>query len=133
MHFYLSAIKPVMGIIVYFFDSPKDLGSYVEQQLKEARGLILSHSHRLEEARKKFDSRTKGGTKSRQSEVAGFRVLVNPTADYELQILDEAVKSTQEKIEVLERVRKELIPSLKETRVTAILDDGIPTAFMCDY
>ena len=67
---------------------------------------------------------------TRQMDIAGFKVLVNPTANYELNLLDEATKSVQEKIESLERIRKQFIPSLKNGKIAAILDDGIPTAFM---
>jgi hypothetical protein len=119
-----------MGITVHFFDSSKDLGGYIEQQLKQARDLMLSHSRRLEETRKKFDGAQAKGGKSRQSEVAGFRVLVNPTADYELKILDEAIRSCQERIEALERAKGQLLPTLGGTRVAAIFEEGIPTAFM---
>lgn len=128
-----------MGIVISFFDSIEDLSRHMDQQLAETRKVLLSHSKKVDEARKKFDEagmgredkkkwEGQGGTK--QTEVSGFKVLVNPTANYELNLLDEAIRSAQQKIEALERVTKQLLPSLKNGRIAAIFDDGIPTAFM---
>jgi hypothetical protein len=128
-----------MGIIISFFESREDLSRYIEQQLSEAKNTLLSHSRRLSEAQKRFDLEG-GGQDSKkkrekqndtkQSDIGGFKVLINPTANYELNLLDEATKSVQEKIEVLEKVRNQFLPNLKNGKISAIFDDGIPTAFM---
>ena len=128
-----------MGIIISFFESREDLSKYVEQQLAEAKNTLLSHSRRLSEAQKRFDLEGRGQDSkkkrekqndTKQSDIAGFKVLINPTANYELNLLDESTKSVQEKIEVLERVRNQFLPNLKNGKISAIFDDGIPTAFM---
>ena len=128
-----------MGIIISFFESKEDLSKYIEQQLTEAKNTLLSHSRRLSEAQKRFDLEGRGQDSkkkrekqndTKQSDIAGFKVLINPTANYELNLLDEATKSVQEKIEVLERVRNQFLPNLKNGKISAIFDDGIPTAFM---
>lgn len=128
-----------MGIIISFFESTEDLSKYVELQLAEAKNTLLSHSSRVSEAQKRLEQsgvgnggKKKHGIQSdtKKTEIAGFKVLINPTANYELNLLDEAIRSAQQKIEVLERVTKQLLPSLKNGRIAAILDDGIPTAFM---
>ena len=132
-------IETRMGIVILFFESIEDLSRYIEQQLVEAKSTLLSQSRRLSEAQKRFDMERVGQdtakkrekqSNTRQMDIAGFKVLVNPTANYELNLLDEATKSVQEKIESLERIRKQFISSLKNGKIAAILDDGIPTAFM---
>jgi hypothetical protein len=52
---------------------------------------------------------------------------------YELNILDEAVSSAQDRIDVLERAKKELLPAIREdnAKIAVIFDDGVPEAFMC--
>ena len=128
-----------MGIIILFFETREDLSKYAELQLTEAKNTLLSHSRRLSEAQKRADLEGGGQNNkkkqdkqndTRQTDIAGFKVLINPTANYELNLLDEATKSVQEKIEVLERIRKQLLPGLKNGKIAAVLDDGIPTAFM---
>lgn len=128
-----------MGIIISFFESTEDLSRYVELQLAEAKNTLLSHSSRVSEAQTRLEQSGVGNdgkkkhaiqSDTKKTEIAGFKVLINPTANYELNLLDEAIRSAQQKIEVLERVTKQLLPSLKNGRIAAILDDGIPTAFM---
>lgn len=122
-----------MGITVSFFSSAQELSGFLQQQLAETKSLSLSLSKTISQARKEFDSsgtdsKSKAGT--RQTEMEGFRVLENPAASYELNLLDEAIKSAQDKIEVLERAGR-LIPKLKDSaKIAAIFDDGVPTAFM---
>jgi hypothetical protein len=128
-----------MGIIILFFESIEDLSKYADLQLAEAKNTLHSHSRRLSEAQKRVDLEGGGQNNkkkqdkqndTRQTDIAGFKVLINPTANYELNLLDEATKSVQEKIEVLERIRKQLLPELKNGKIAAVLDDGIPIAFM---
>jgi hypothetical protein len=64
--------------------------------------------------------------------VAGFKVLTNPTPLYELNVLDEVVGFTQDKIDALERTKNELLPTLQDKRKIAVISyDGTPEAFMC--
>jgi hypothetical protein len=66
-----------------------------------------------------------------EREIEGFKILVNPTPNYELSILDEAIKSVQERLEALESIEKHLLPSLRNhAKITAIFEDGLPIAFM---
>ena len=95
-----------MGIIILFFESREDLSRYADLELTEAKNTLLSHSRRLSEAQKRADLEG-GGQKNKkkqskqndttQTDIAGFKVLINPTANYELNLLDEATKSVQEK------------------------------------
>ncbi|WP_415281151.1 hypothetical protein [Candidatus Nitrososphaera sp. FF02] len=127
-----------MGISVSFFGSVADCDVYVGQQIAEARRMLLSHTKQIEEIRRRHESMP--GTEAagraaqgiKQAEVAGFKVLMNPTPMYELNILDEAVSFAQDRIDVLERTKKELLPALREgnSRIAVIFDDGIPEAFM---
>lgn len=123
-----------MGISLRFFDSPSDLVKYVDQQLAETRDLVLSHTGKLEEARRKFDTKKQNASKqsARQvSDIGGFRMLANPSPDYELSLLDEAIKTAHEKIEALEKGKKLVIPALRNSaKITAIFDNEVLTAFM---
>lgn len=134
-----------MGISLSFFDSTADLIKYIDQELTETKGLLLSHTRKVEEARKRFDAAKKeetsknskasrsgllGNTKQ-LSDIKDFKVLVDPSPDYELNLLDEAIKTAQEKIEALEKAKKEVIPVLRNsTTITAIFDNEVLIAFM---
>jgi hypothetical protein len=133
-----------LAINLLFFSTSEDFAAYVIQEIVGAKKTILSHMQRLNEASRRFDSSPKGdGRKkpkwggselpgnTKQQEVEGFKILVNPTPNYELSILDEAIKSAQDRLEVFERIEKHLLPGLKNhAKITAILEDELPIAFM---
>lgn len=135
-----------MAINLLFFSTSEDFAGYVIQEIVEAKKTILSHTQKLNDASKRFDNnslpKSDGGKKpkwrgselpgnTKQQEVEGFKILVNPTPNYELSILDEAIKTVQERLEVFERIEKHLLPGLKNhAKITAILEDELPIAFM---
>jgi hypothetical protein len=130
-----------MGVSIAFFESVADCGRYVDQQIVEAKRLLMSYTKQVEEVRVRYESAPKAeaNLKSRasrpslrQAEVAGFKVLTNPTPLYELNILDEVVGFTQDRIDALERTKNELLPTLQDKRKIAVISyDGTPEAFMC--
>lgn len=137
LYVHLSIIR--MGISVAFFDSIDVLAKYVEDELKQANEAYFLYTRKIEDARTTYTkgSLSKKGSmdgRSRsavQKEIGGFKVLTNPTSEYELNILDEALKATQDRIDALKRVKKELVPSFKQNgRIAAIFEDEIPIAFM---
>jgi hypothetical protein len=136
-----------LAINLLYFSNPKDFEGYVIQEIADAKKTILSYSEKLNTASKRYESLPKGDGKkkskwtggggsdilgnTKQQEVEGFKILVNPTPNYELSILDEAIRSVQERLEALEKIEKHLMPNLRDhPNITAIFDDGIPVAFM---
>jgi hypothetical protein len=127
-----------MGISVAFFDSIDVLARYTEEKLKQANEAYSLYTRKIEDTRTIYtkDFPQKGSMKERsrsaiQKEIGGFKVLTNPTSEYELNILDEALKATQDRIDALMRVKRELLPSFKQNgRIAAIFEDEIPIAFM---
>lgn len=56
---------------------------------------------------------------------------MNPSAEYEASILDEAIRTVQEKIEKMEKIQQQVIPLLKNSSKLAVISiDDFPTAFM---
>ncbi len=135
-----------MAINLLYFSNPKDFEGYVLQEIAEAKKTILSYTEKLNNASRRYESLPKGDGKkkskwtgggsdvpasTKQQEVEGFKILVNPTPNYELSVLDEAIRSVQERLEALEKIEKRLMPVLQNhPNITAIFDDGIPVAFM---
>lgn len=135
-----------VGIGLTFFNSSEDYARYVESQLLDLKAQFHSHSKLLDEVRRrpassgqesglqrlktaKPDSST--GSNTRQIQVDAFRVLMNPSAEYEATILDEAIRTLQEKIEKLEKIQGQVVPLLKNSKKLAVIVmDDFPTAFM---
>jgi len=134
-----------LAIVISRFDSVSSFTKYVEQMVQETKSALGAHMAEIEEIRKKYDKAKKrydvmkkltGGKAdvlkdTKQTEVAGFKVLVSPSAEYELTLMEEAITSIQEKLDAFERT-KELFPMLTEEnmRIAAVVNDGIPTGFM---
>jgi prefoldin subunit 5 len=133
-----------VGIGLSFFDSTEDLTKFLEKRLTEMKALFHSYSKKLDEARRRSNhSVTQGSSKqskilksassgnTKQIQVDTFKVLMNPSPEYEASILDEAIRTIQEQIEALEKTQKQVIPLLKNgTRLAVIFMDDRPTAFM---
>lgn len=134
-----------MAITVTFFGDIQTLAKYVEQAVADTKASLGYHMQQIEDIRKRYDVEkkryegfkklTKGKSDelkdTKQLEIAGFRVLVNPTAQYELTIMEEAISSLQERLEAFEQA-KEVYPALgdEKMKIGMVLNDGTPTGFM---
>lgn len=132
--------KQTLTITVAFFESLEDMRKFVDRSISETTSVLGETYAKTEEIRKRYESnkgdQLRGGKKSgpssiKQKEVAGFRVLVNPTPEYELKLIEESVATLQERIEMLEKT-KELYPALDKqgARIAMVLDEGVPSGFM---
>ena len=133
-----------MTITVTFFDSVPDFKRHVDTTISETKTTLGMTLQKTEEVRKRyevvkkhFDSLRKlSGKKdipkdTKQMEVASFKILINPSADYELTLMEESVSSLHEKLESFEKT-KELFPSLSEEnmKIAMVLNEGVPAGFM---
>ena len=134
-----------MTITVTFFSNIQSLEKYVDQTMADTKAALGYHMQQIEDVRKRYDKEkkryegfkklTKGKSDAlkdtKQLEVAGFRILVNPTAEYELTVMEEAISSLQERLEAFEKT-KELYPAVgdENMKIGMVLNDGIPTGFM---
>lgn len=148
-----------MAVTITYF-SVLDFQAYVEQAIKETKGSLFAHIAQIEEIRKRYRKPEKlenkddnnnsgpfwkklivgsGESKSdpflpketKKLEMNGFKVLINPTVEYELTLMEAAIASLEEKLDAFERA-KELLGTLEksENKICAVLTDGVPTGFM---
>jgi len=131
-------------ITVEFFESISEFKKHVDATINETNKTLGVTLQRTEEIRKRYEATKKhvdslqklSGRKdvpkdTKQMEVASFKVLINPSADYELTLIEESVSSLQEKIESFEKT-KELFPSLlnDKMKIAMVLNEGVPAGFM---
>ena len=132
-----------MTITVAFFDSIPEFKKHVDSTIRDTKTTLGVTLQKTEEVRKRyevvkkhFDSLRKSSGKkdipkdTKQMEVADFKILINPSADYELTLMEESVTSLQEKIDSFEKT-KELFPSLtdEKMKIAMVLNEGIPRRF----
>lgn len=133
-----------MTITIVFFESVPEFKTHVERAISETKSTLGQTLAKTEDVRKRYDVAMKrfealkklSGKKeipkdTKQMEVAGFKVLVNPSADYELTLMEESVSSLQEKLDAFEKT-KEIFPALNgdSMRIAMVLNDGVPAGFM---
>lgn len=124
----------VLSFVVY--TSVSEFKKFVEQNISETKSKLGTQLTQIGEARKKYEEAKKRGMTSskkdvKQMEIAGFKVLINPTEEHELTLMEEAFSSLEDKVSAFERA-KELYRSLtsENTRIGVVLEDGVPEAFM---
>jgi len=126
--------KLVLSFITY--TSVSDFKTFIEQNISETKSKLGTQLTQIGDARKKYEEAKKRGATSskkdvKQMEIAGFKVLVNPTEEHELTLMEESFSSLEDKLNAFERV-KELYRSLtnENMRIGIVLEDGVPEAFM---
>ena len=121
-----------MTINFLVFDSVPDFKKHIEQTIAETKTSMGTQMRRIDEAKKKLKNRA-GSPETKKLDIAGFRVLVNPTIEHELKLMEETFSSLQERLELFEK-SKELFPHLtnQNMKVAVVLEDGLPSAFMLD-
>jgi hypothetical protein len=127
-----------------FFESVPEFKNHVERTISETKSTLGQTLAKTEDVRKRYDVTMKrfealkklSGKKeipkdTKKLEVAGFKVLVNPSADYELTLMEESVSSLQEKLEAFEKT-KEIFPALNgdSMKIAMVLNEGVPAGFM---
>ena len=123
-----------MPINLILFDSVADFRNYVEQTIAEIKTAMGSQMRIIDEVkRNNRNLKDKGGkatAQSQRTEVAGFKVLVNPSVEHELKLMEETFSTLQDKLTGFEKTR-EIFPHIKDaTKVGVVLEDGLPSGFM---
>jgi hypothetical protein len=132
-----------VAITVTFFESVPEFKKHVDATIAETKTTLGVTLQKTEEVRKRYDvvrkhfeslgktsGKMEGQKDTKQMELASFKILVNPSADYELTLMEESVSSLQEKIDSYEKT-KELFPSLAENqKIAMVLNEGVPAGFM---
>lgn len=127
----------VLSMIEFYSD--QELLTYVEQEITTTRNNIKVHTEKAEEQRRKYtnlkgkyDEELLKGVSIEQRKVSGFKVLMNPTVEYELYIHESIVASLQEKLEALERTKNmaKFMRAESVEKVVMVVEDGKPVGFI---
>jgi hypothetical protein len=128
-----------MVLSMHEFHSDQEMLKYIEQEIINTKSIIKKHMEKAEEQRKKhanlkgkYNEELLKGINIEQRKVAGFKILINPTVEYELYLHESIVTTLQEKLRVLERVKDivRLLYTENIKNVTMIMEDGKPIGFM---
>jgi vacuolar-type H+-ATPase subunit I/STV1 len=135
---------------LHTYKSAADLTKELDEEVSRIKTLLGEYLRRLDESRVRVEkirktqealNRLTGGKvtgakagDAQTLDLMGLKVIINVSPEEEANTLEESVKTLQDKLNVLQRVRKALEPlsTLEEggTSITAVMNDGIPTKIM---
>jgi len=130
------------------FNTPDELKKFLDDEIGRIRTLLGDYLRRLEENRIKTEKLKKAqeaiikfagekqipSLEGREIDLSGFKVFVNPSLRQEMDVLEDIVKSLQDKLNTIQKIRKALEPltGFEEGIVTivAIISDNVPIKLM---
>ncbi len=138
-----SRIPPVVDLVT--FNNVADFTKFIDDEISNLRSQLGEFLRRLEAAKARADIMTKiesflaelargqggGEAQGRQLQLGPVNVIVNPTPKQELDALVAAARSLQERIVVLERIKKSIEPLQKmpavDVKIEVLMENRIPT------
>lgn len=106
-----------------------DLGTHL-RDMDELR-TKADRIRKLEETLKKLGAGKEKLMETRELDVGGLPVIINPTPLHDVKALEEVVKSLQERLTALENIRRSIEPlqALEEieARIEVFYSGGVPT------
>jgi cysteinyl-tRNA synthetase len=131
------------------FKTPKDLTQFIEDEVGRVRTMLGEYLRRLEEGRGRVERAKKtrealakfAGSRDvmhgapREIVVGGLKVTLNATPEQEQEVLEEVVRTLQDKLNSLQVVRKSIEPltHLEETQgaiISVATIDNIPVKLL---
>lgn len=115
----------------------------IDEEISKVRNMLGDYLRKLDESKLKSEKIKKARTaiskiagmeveiapSSKELDIMGLKIIVNPTPEDESLALEEIVKDLQERLTTLQRVRKSLEPLTTmdvEVGITALMKDNIP-------
>jgi hypothetical protein len=138
-----SRVPPVVDLVT--FNNVADFTKFIDEEISKLRSQLGEFLRRLEAAKARADIMTKiesflselargqgaGAAQGRQLQLGPVNVIVNPTPKQELDALVAAARSLQERIVVLERIKKSIEPLQKmpavDVKIEVLMENKIPT------
>jgi len=125
------------------FTNVSEMIKPIDEEISKVRNMLGDYLRKLDESKLKSEKIKKAraaiskiaGTEvdiapsSKELDIMGLKIIVNPTPEDESLALEEIVKDLQERLTALQRVRKSLEPLTTmdvEVGIIALMKDNIP-------
>jgi len=133
-----------MSMVVREFKSIGELVKFIDEEVNSYRALLAEFLRRLEDVRVRSEQekklkdllKTLGVPETKKSTVIDLKdskLIIDPTAEEESKVIEEAVERLNKNIQVLQTIRKSLEPLANldiEAKITVVLRDGVPTSVL---
>ena len=131
-------------MVVREFISVGELVKFIDEEVNNYRAQLAEFLRRLEDVRVRSEQekklkdllKTLGVGETRKSTVIDLKdskLIIDPSAEEESKVIEEAVERLNKNIQVLQSIRKSLEPLANldiEAKITVLLRDGIPASVL---
>ena len=133
-----------MSMVVREFKSIGELVKFIDEEVNSYRALLAEFLRRLEDVRVRSEQekklkdllKTLGVAETKKSTVIDLKdskLIIDPSAEEESKVIEEAVERLNKNIQVLQAIRKSLEPLANldiEAKITVVLRDGVPASVL---
>ncbi|RLF19915.1 MAG: hypothetical protein DRJ68_05475 [Thermoprotei archaeon] len=130
-----------MSIELLVFKNIEEVFKYLDDEINRIRTLLSDYFKRLDELRVKVERIKKleksiasisgGPIKSgegKEIDLMGIKVVIDPSYEQEVAFIEEAAKSLQDRLTVLQKIRKAIEPlsTIEEADIEVLVMNGVP-------
>ncbi|RLF03743.1 MAG: hypothetical protein DRJ60_08085 [Thermoprotei archaeon] len=130
-----------MSIELLMFKNIDELFKYIDDEINRVRSLLSEYFRRLDELRikverikkleKSISSIAGGAIKSsegKEIDLMGIKVVIDPSYEQEVNFIEEAAKSLQDRLTVLQKIRKAIEPlsTIEDADIEVLIMNGVP-------
>ena len=130
-----------MSIELLMFKNIDELFKYIDDEINRVRALLSDYFRRLDELRikverikkleKSISSITGGAIRSsegKEIDLMGIKVVIDPSYEQEVNFIEEAAKSLQDRLTVLQKIRKAIEPlsTIEDADIEVLIMNGVP-------
>jgi len=123
------------------FKNMDELFKYIDDEINRVRNLLSEYFRRLDELRikverikkleKSISSIAGGAIKSsggKEIDLMGIKVVIDPSYEQEANFIEEAAKSLQDRLTVLQKIRKAIEPlsTIEDADIEVLMMNGVP-------
>jgi len=123
------------------FKNIDELFKYIDDEINRVRSLLSEYFRRLDELRikverikkleKSISSIAGGAIKSsegKEIDLMGIKVVIDPSYEQEVNFIEEAAKSLQDRLTVLQKIRKAIEPlsTIEDADIEVLIMNGVP-------
>ncbi len=130
-----------MSIELLMFKNIDELFKYIDDEINRVRSLLSEYFRRLDELRIKVErikkleksiSSIAGSTikssEGKEIDLMGIKVVIDPSYEQEVNFIEEAAKSLQDRLTVLQKIRKAIEPlsTIEDADIEVLIMNGVP-------
>lgn len=130
-----------MSVELLMFKNIDELFKYIDDEINRVRALLSDYFRRLDELRVKVERIKKleksissivgsaiKSSEGKEIDLMGIKVVIDPSYEQEVNFIEEAAKSLQDRLTVLQKIRKAIEPlsTIEDADIEVLIMNGVP-------